>query len=103
MENARLLTNGETREALEQQTATTDVLRSSIRRPAISTRCSTQCLKRRFGFAKPHKAILRTFDGEVFRLAAMLRRVRASPEFNRQQRGPFPPDPWQSSAWSAGE
>ena len=55
MENARLLT--ETREALEQQTATAEVLGVINSSPGILHRCSMRCWRRRYGYAKPYTAI----------------------------------------------
>ena len=51
---------------LEQQTATAEVLRSSIPRPAISRRCSMRCSKRRCGCAKPPSGILQSTTASTF-------------------------------------
>ena len=66
MENARLMT--EQREALEQQTATAEVLQVINASPAIWRRCSMRCWRRQCVSASAAFGVLCTYDGECFPL-----------------------------------
>ena len=70
MENARLLT--EQREALEQQTATTEVLQVINAHPANSARSSRPCSICAMRLCEAVFGELHTFDGENFNSAALL-------------------------------
>ena len=71
MENARLIT--ETREALEQQTATAEVLQVINSSPGDLRRCSTRCWKRRRRLCGADYRRIHTFDGEHYRLSPVRR------------------------------